>query len=64
MLSNEVCAPPRCDNLGEATPLRLIDATASVWIAPWIDASDVFHQPGRVSFVVTPGTWQLPQQLK
>ncbi|WP_232479347.1 TraV family lipoprotein [Aeromonas salmonicida] len=38
--------------------------TASVWIAPWIDASDVFHQPGRVSFVVTPGTWQLPQQLK
>ena len=64
VLSNEVCAPPRCDNLGEATPLRLIDATASVWIAPWIDASDVFHQPGRVSFVVTPGTWQLPQQLK
>lgn len=57
------CTAPRCDTLGEATPLRLADTLATVWIAPWIDAADVFHQPGRVSFVATPGTWQLPQQL-
>lgn len=59
-----LCASPRCDALGEATPLRLPGAIATLWIAPWIDASDVFHQPGRVTFVLTPGTWQLPQQIK
>jgi conjugal transfer pilus assembly protein TraV len=41
----------------------LTDTIATLWIAPWIDDADVFHQPGRVSFVLTPGTWQLPQQL-
>ncbi|HHQ4545261.1 TPA: type IV conjugative transfer system lipoprotein TraV [Aeromonas veronii] len=59
-----VCATPRCDVLGEATPLRLTDSIGTVWIAPWVDTADVFHQPGRLSFVVTPGTWQLPQQLQ
>lgn len=58
-----LCTAPRCDSLGEATPLRLTDTIATLWIAPWIDDADVFHQPGRVSFVLTPGTWQLPHQL-
>lgn len=61
--TESLCGSPRCDTLGEATPLRLTDTIATIWIAPWIDESDVFHQPGRVSFVLTPGTWQLPQQL-
>lgn len=59
-----LCQPPRCDTLGEATPLRQLDTIATVWIAPWVDNADVFHQPGRVSFVVTPGVWQLPQQIR
>lgn len=58
-----LCSAPRCDSLGEAPPLRLTDTIATLWIAPWIDDADVFHQPGRVSFVLTPGTWQLPHQL-
>jgi len=62
--TDALCTSPRCETLGEATPLRLTDTIATVWIAPWIDAADVFHQPGRVSFVVVPGTWQLPQQIK
>lgn len=63
LATDAMCSTPRCDTLGEATPLRLTDTIATLWIAPWIDSADQFHQPGRVSFVLTPGTWQLPQQL-
>ena len=38
---------------------RRSEHTASLWIAPWTDADQVLHQPGRLWFVVQPGQWQL-----
>ncbi|CNL74533.1 type IV conjugative transfer system lipoprotein TraV [Yersinia enterocolitica] len=57
------CPQQRCDNLGETRPQRSVDTMANVWVAPWVDANDVFHQPGRVSFVVDASRWQLPQSV-
>lgn len=36
---------------------RTPEATAKVWIAPWVDDQDNFHEPGLLSFVVKPGEW-------
>lgn len=57
------CPQLRCDNLGETHPQRSVETMANVWIAPWVDANDVFHQPGRVSFVADASHWQLPQSV-
>lgn len=57
------CQTVRCDTPGAAVPQRTSDRIATVWIAPWIDSDNHFHQPGRVSFVVTPTTWVLPRQI-
>lgn len=57
------CQTVRCDNPGAVVPQRTSDRIATVWIAPWIDSDNHFHQPGRVSFVVTPTTWVLPRQI-
>lgn len=57
------CQTVRCDTPGAALPQRTADRIATVWIAPWIDSDNHFHQPGRVSFVVTPSTWVLPRQI-
>ncbi|WP_145573508.1 type IV conjugative transfer system lipoprotein TraV [Yersinia mollaretii] len=57
------CPQQRCDNLGETRPQRSVETMANVWVAPWVDANDVFHQPGRVSFVVDASRWQLPQSV-
>lgn len=42
-------------------PLRKGEQTASLWIAPYIDAEDVYHQPTTVLFVVTPSAWSQPR---
>ncbi|VUS50026.1 hypothetical protein SB6407_02029 [Klebsiella pasteurii] len=42
-------------------PLRKGEQTASLWIAPYIDAEDVYHQPTTVLFVVTPSAWGQPR---
>jgi conjugal transfer pilus assembly protein TraV len=42
-------------------PLRKGEQTASLWIAPYIDAEDVYHQPTTVLFVVTPSAWGQPE---
>lgn len=42
-------------------PLRMGEQTASLWIAPYIDAEDVYHQPTTVLFVVTPSAWGQPR---
>jgi conjugal transfer pilus assembly protein TraV len=57
------CPQLRCDNLGESRPQRSVETMVNVWVAPWVDADDVFHQPGRVSFVVDTSRWQLPQSV-
>ena len=42
-------------------PLRVGEQTARLWIAPYIDADDVYHQPSNVVFVVTPSHWGQPR---
>lgn len=57
------CQSVRCDNPGAVHPLRSQDRIATVWIAPWVDSDNAFHQPGRVSFVVSPADWVLPSRI-
>ncbi|MGX5056240.1 TraV family lipoprotein [Enterobacter asburiae] len=38
-------------------PVRLPEGNATVWVAPWVDSQDSYHEPGRLSFVVNPGEW-------
>lgn len=54
------CTTARCAGVGSTRPLRVSERTAQLWIAPWIDSQDVYHQPGKVLFVVTPGQWGTP----
>lgn len=42
-------------------PLRKGEQTASLWIAPYVDSDDVYHQPTNVLFVVTPSAWGQPR---
>ena len=57
------CLNVRCDNPGAVHPQRSQDQIATVWIAPWVDSDNAFHQPGRVSFVVSPADWVLPSRV-
>ncbi|MGL1813952.1 UNVERIFIED_CONTAM: type IV conjugative transfer system lipoprotein TraV [Serratia marcescens] len=55
------CTLPRC--AGSTRPARQAEQTAQLWIAPWIDSQDVYHQPGKVLFVVKPAVWGQPQSV-
>ncbi|TQN75876.1 UNVERIFIED_ORG: conjugal transfer pilus assembly protein TraV [Citrobacter freundii] len=57
------CQTVRCDSPGSVHPQRSQDRIATVWIAPWVDSDNVFHQPGRVSFVADPADWVLPSRV-
>jgi len=39
-------------------PVRTPESTAKVWVAPWVDGQDNFHEPGLLSFVVKSGEWR------
>ena len=41
-------------------PLRTGEQTAALWIAPYIDNQDVYHQPSSV-FVIKPSAWGKPR---
>ncbi|WP_314723326.1 type IV conjugative transfer system lipoprotein TraV [Rahnella variigena] len=58
------CPTGRCDSPGQVRAQRSAEAIAHVWVAPWVDTDDVFHQPGRVSFVVNDAQWQIPQSIQ
>ncbi|EJK1259040.1 type IV conjugative transfer system lipoprotein TraV [Salmonella enterica] len=49
------------DSVIDPRPLRLGEKTAALWIAPYIDTQDVYHQPTRVFFVVKPSAWGTPR---
>lgn len=57
------CTLPRCAGVGSTRPARQAEQTAQLWIAPWIDSQDVYHQPGKVLFVVKPAVWGRPQSV-
>lgn len=40
-----------------SSPARTVERLGRLWIAPYIDSEDVYHQPGRVEFVITPPCW-------
>ncbi|OIN38393.1 type IV conjugative transfer system protein TraV [Salmonella enterica subsp. enterica serovar Sarajane] len=42
-------------------PLRMGEQTAALWIAPYIDNQDVYHQPSAVFFVIKPSAWGKPR---
>jgi len=42
-------------------PMRVGERTAQLWIAPYIDTADVYHQPSNVVFVVTSSHWGKPR---
>lgn len=57
------CPSGRCDNPGQVRAQRSVEGIAHVWVAPWVDTDDVFHQPGRVSFVASDAHWQIPTSI-
>lgn len=57
------CVAARCNEGGMGWPGRTNGTTATVWIAPWVDSSNNFHQPGRVSFEVSSPAWVLPSRI-
>ncbi|TDS84831.1 conjugal transfer pilus assembly protein TraV [Rahnella sp. BIGb0236] len=63
-LSLPSCPTGRCDSPGQVRVQRSAEGIAHVWVAPWVDTDDVFHQPGRVSFVVNDAKWQIPQSIQ
>lgn len=58
------CPSGRCDSPGQVRAQRSVEGIAHVWVAPWVDTDDVFHQPGRVSFVVNDARWQIPTSIQ
>lgn len=42
---------------GQVDARRIPDATQRLWIAPWVDEQDSFHQPAVVEFVKEKSRW-------
>jgi conjugal transfer pilus assembly protein TraV len=42
---------------GRVAVQRIPDATQRLWIAPWVDTDDNFHQPAVVEFVKNKSHW-------
>lgn len=50
-------APTDYASAGRVNALRIPDATQRLWIAPWVDEQDSFHQPAVVEFVKKKSRW-------
>lgn len=48
---------------GTVRAQRAGEHIATVWVAPWVDSSDAFHQPGRISFVTSGPAWVMPVRI-
>ena len=57
------CSSVRCDSAGSVRAQRAGEQIATVWVAPWVDSSDAFHQPGRLSFVTSGPAWVMPARI-
>jgi conjugal transfer pilus assembly protein TraV len=42
---------------GSVNAYRIPDQVQRLWIAPWVDSDDAFHQPAVVEFVKKPSRW-------
>lgn len=53
-----VSAPVKpVNDSGQVNAMRIPDATQRLWIAPWVDTDDNFHQPSVVEFVKKKSRW-------
>ncbi|WP_338634677.1 type IV conjugative transfer system lipoprotein TraV (plasmid) [Erwinia persicina] len=50
-------SPSDYASAGRVNALRIPDATQRLWIAPWVDEQDSFHQPAVVEFVKEKSRW-------
>lgn len=48
---------------GRVNAQRIPDATQRLWIAPWVDGDDSFHQPAVVEFVKKRARWDQDFQI-
>ncbi len=56
--SGSVITPLRPDTgAGRVTAQRIPDDVQRLWIAPWVDTDDNFHQPAVVEFVKSKSRW-------
>lgn len=56
--SQSYVSPARSvSDAGRVTAQRIPDATQRLWIAPWVDTDDNFHQPAVVEFVKNKSHW-------
>jgi conjugal transfer pilus assembly protein TraV len=55
------CAEKGCWSVEKNRPTRIGERTAELWIAPWIDTEDVYHQESNVFFVVSSSAWGKPR---
>ncbi|MCK6879754.1 type IV conjugative transfer system lipoprotein TraV [Enterobacter bugandensis] len=49
--------PVPVNTAGRIPVQRIPDATQRLWIAPWVDTDDNFHQPAVVEFVKNKSHW-------
>ena len=49
--------PVAVNTAGHVPAQRIPDATQRLWIAPWVDTDDNFHQPAVVEFVKNKSHW-------
>ena len=45
------------DPAGQVAAVRIPDAVQHLWIAPWVDTQDNFHEPSMVEFVKDKAHW-------
>ncbi|WP_413229616.1 type IV conjugative transfer system lipoprotein TraV [Klebsiella aerogenes] len=58
------CHTGNCDYPGTVTVARTPERVGTVWIAPWTDSDNNFHQPGRISFVLQGPQWVQPTRIE
>lgn len=63
LVTLESCTVTTCPQEQKATAHRLSEGVARIWIASYVDADDVLHQPGHVMFVIKPSSWQQIQSV-
>lgn len=57
-IQRTVTAPANpAPDAGRVAVQRVPDATQRLWVAPWVDTDDNFHQPAVVEFVKAPSHW-------
>ncbi|WP_323612696.1 type IV conjugative transfer system lipoprotein TraV [Pectobacterium versatile] len=54
--TSSVSPLPSADS-GRVVAQRIPDVTQRLWIAPWVDTDDNFHQPAVIEFVKSESRW-------